>query len=176
MSGREIREFWRAMKRGDVDGIEARDLEGFSLKINGRLTRVLGRCVWDRGREGNRIELAKWLVETRDSQEIRDTLLHEVAHAIAGPTANHGPDWKMAARMVGARPETKCRKASIVSPSQKRPPKYTVLCPSCKAEFGRKRAPKGYGGYPVGSIFRTGHVHGNCKADGDRMLLWKVMR
>ena len=36
--------------------------------------------------------------------EIRDTVLHEVAHAIAGPEARHGPAWKAIARRIGATP------------------------------------------------------------------------
>ena len=36
--------------------------------------------------------------------EIRDTVLHEIAHALAGPEARHGPQWKAAARRIGATP------------------------------------------------------------------------
>ena len=36
--------------------------------------------------------------------EIRDTILHEIAHALAGPEAKHGPLWKATARRIGATP------------------------------------------------------------------------
>ena len=36
--------------------------------------------------------------------EIRDTILHEIAHALAGPEARHGPKWKATARRIGATP------------------------------------------------------------------------
>ena len=36
--------------------------------------------------------------------EIRDTILHEIAHALAGPEARHGPAWKAIARRIGATP------------------------------------------------------------------------
>ena len=36
--------------------------------------------------------------------EIRDTILHEIAHAIAGPEAQHGALWKATARRIGATP------------------------------------------------------------------------
>ena len=36
--------------------------------------------------------------------EIRDTVLHEIAHALAGPEARHGPQWKATARRIGATP------------------------------------------------------------------------
>ncbi len=39
-----------------------------------------------------------------DSEEqIRDTVLHEIAHAIAGPEAGHGPLWKATARLSSSR-------------------------------------------------------------------------
>ena len=37
-------------------------------------------------------------------EQIRDTVLHEVAHAIAGHEAGHGPLWKATARRIGATP------------------------------------------------------------------------
>ncbi len=40
-------------------------------------------------------------------EQIRDTVLHEIAHAIAGPEAGHGPLWKATARRIGATPRAK---------------------------------------------------------------------
>ena len=36
--------------------------------------------------------------------EIRDTILHEIAHALAGPETRHGARWKAVARRIGATP------------------------------------------------------------------------
>jgi hypothetical protein len=33
--------------------------------------------------------------------EVRDTILHEIAHALAGPKAGHGPAWATTARRIG---------------------------------------------------------------------------
>lgn len=33
--------------------------------------------------------------------EVRDTILHEIAHALAGPRAGHGPRWVATARRIG---------------------------------------------------------------------------
>ena len=38
-------------------------------------------------------------------EQIRDTVLHEIAHAIAGREAGHGPLWKVTARRIGATPK-----------------------------------------------------------------------
>ena len=40
-------------------------------------------------------------------EQIRDTVLHEIAHAIAGHEAGHGPLWKATARRIGATPRAK---------------------------------------------------------------------
>ena len=40
-------------------------------------------------------------------EQIRDTVLHEIAHAIAGREAGHGPLWKITARRIGATPRAK---------------------------------------------------------------------
>ncbi len=45
-------------------------------------------------------------LEGNDAQ-IRDTVLHEIAHALAGPGAGHGPVWKAIARRIGARPKAR---------------------------------------------------------------------
>lgn len=42
------------------------------------------------------------LVHTRE--QVRDTVLHEIAHALVGPGAGHGPRWQAAARSLGASP------------------------------------------------------------------------
>ena len=38
--------------------------------------------------------------------QIADTILHEIAHALAGPAAGHGPAWKVIARKLGATPKS----------------------------------------------------------------------
>jgi len=37
--------------------------------------------------------------------EVRDTILHEIAHALAGPRAGHGPAWVAVARRIGCSAE-----------------------------------------------------------------------
>ncbi len=37
--------------------------------------------------------------------DVTDTILHEIAHALAGPAARHGPEWKAIAARLGATPK-----------------------------------------------------------------------
>ncbi|RCK59733.1 SprT-like domain-containing protein [Microbacterium sorbitolivorans] len=48
-----------------------------------------------------RITVSRYLAARFADDDIHQTLLHEVAHAIAGPTAGHGPAWKSIARDLG---------------------------------------------------------------------------
>lgn len=44
------------------------------------------------------------LLEHASKEQIIDTVLHEVAHALAGRGTGHGPKWKNVARELGAKP------------------------------------------------------------------------
>jgi predicted SprT family Zn-dependent metalloprotease len=48
-----------------------------------------------------RISVSRYLAVRYDDDEIHQVLLHEVAHAIAGPNAGHGAEWKRVAKELG---------------------------------------------------------------------------
>ncbi|GGO67071.1 hypothetical protein GCM10010910_28030 [Microbacterium nanhaiense] len=48
-----------------------------------------------------RISVSRYLAARFEDDDVHQTLLHEVAHAIAGPAAGHGPAWKKIARELG---------------------------------------------------------------------------
>jgi len=51
------------------------------------------------------ISLSMPLTKTRSEEEVRDTILHEIAHALAGHSHGHDNQWKSICRKIGARPE-----------------------------------------------------------------------
>ncbi|KAA9158354.1 SprT-like domain-containing protein [Microbacterium lushaniae] len=59
--------------------------------------RRAGLCDYTR----RRISVSRYLAARYDDDTNHQTLLHEVAHAVAGPTAGHGPQWKRVARDLG---------------------------------------------------------------------------
>lgn len=59
--------------------------------------RRAGLCRYDR----RTISVSRYLAARYDDDEIHQILLHEVAHALAGPTAGHGPTWRRIARDLG---------------------------------------------------------------------------
>ena len=48
-----------------------------------------------------RISVSRYLAARYDDDTNHQTLLHEVAHALAGPAAGHGPAWRKVARGLG---------------------------------------------------------------------------
>jgi len=62
-----------------------------------RATRRAGQC--DFGRK--RITVSRHLADRFDDDAIHQTLLHEVAHALAGPGIGHGAVWRRIAHELG---------------------------------------------------------------------------
>ena len=56
-----------------------------------------GLCSYDK----KRISVSRLLAARYEDDEIHQVLLHEVAHAIAGTRAGHGPKWKAVAKDLG---------------------------------------------------------------------------
>ena len=63
-------------------------------------------------------------VHATDTQ-VRDTILHEIAHALAGPHHNHDRFWKDLARSIGCTSE-RCHNVQFA------PWRYIVTCPNCR--------------------------------------------
>ena len=70
--------------------------------------RRLGEC---RERERAILISRRHAVESPPA-EVRDTILHEIAHALAGASAGHGPAWKEVARRIGATPKARAEESA----------------------------------------------------------------
>ena len=69
--------------------------------------RSLGRCHYN----SRKITLSKWYVELNEEEDVEDTILHEIAHALTFLTygregKGHGVLWKQMCRKIGAKPNT----------------------------------------------------------------------
>lgn len=65
----------------------------------------LGECDY----EHKTLKFSRGLVSQVDNLQRIDTILHEIAHAIAGSQAEHGPGWKRIAKKIGAYPKAVAR-------------------------------------------------------------------
>lgn len=73
-------------------------LKGWDLKLNNAKRRK-GVAVWSGA--GNYIGLSRHAIATRSYEQVRQIILHEIAHALLPLDANHGPKWKAKAREIG---------------------------------------------------------------------------
>ncbi|HEV8062929.1 MAG TPA: SprT-like domain-containing protein [Gemmataceae bacterium] len=90
-----------------------------------------------------RIEIAAYYALNNPAEAVLDTLLHEIAHALAGPGARHGPVWKAIAVRLGAMPRA-CDSSheTVVQPGD-----WQATCTSCKKITHLYRRPKSLSGY-----------------------------
>ena len=83
------------------------------------------------------ISLSKKIVELNGVEAVRDTILHEIAHALT-PYAGHGLGWKAMCRAIGAKDRRCYTSEEVVTPK----PKFKAVCDRCKREFFRNRRPR----------------------------------
>jgi len=101
--------------------------------------RRLGVCKYGK----KRIEIAEYYALNSPQESVLDTLLHEIAHAIAGPKAGHGPAWKAVALRIGATPRACDNSEEAVVQSGD----WQATCAACKKVFHRYKQPRSLNGY-----------------------------
>ena len=90
-----------------------------------------------------RIEIAEYYAQNSPPETVLDTLRHEIAHAIAGPAAKHGPVWKAVAIRLGATP----RACDNSNKAVMKPGDWQATCPTCTKTYHRYKRPKSLSGY-----------------------------
>jgi predicted SprT family Zn-dependent metalloprotease len=113
-------------------------LYGWSFALT-NAKRRLGACKYRQ----KRIEIAEYYAVNNPVESVHDTLMHEIAHALAGPKAGHGPKWKEIAVRLGATPRA-CEKSPEVKIE---PGDWQATCPACYRTFHRYRRPRVLTGY-----------------------------
>jgi len=103
---------------------------GWSFVFN-RRKRALGICNYT----AKRIELSAAFVAGNDEAAVRDTILHEIAHALAGREAGHGPPWVTICCRLGAKPTRTC--STAVMPLGE----FRARCKTCGTVHDRHRRP-----------------------------------
>ena len=122
---------------------------GWSFKYNNR-KRALGVCKF----RTKSIQISRDLVRLNEHDEILDTIRHEIAHALAGGAAGHGPVWKAWAVKVGARPV-----ATADLDQAKMEFRYEGFCKLCNKKLGSWcRKPRFVGRYHT-ACGTKGHMY-----------------
>jgi len=90
--------------------------------FNGR-KRALGLCSY----RMRTVFLSRHFVALNDWSKVRSTVVHEIAHVLAGPNAGHGPQWKAIARSLGDSGE-RCANVAAEGITMA-PPTWVGRCP-----------------------------------------------
>jgi predicted SprT family Zn-dependent metalloprotease len=119
-----------AVRQSALELMARHGLRDWTFAFN-RRKRALGLCHY----ETRTIELSIYLVDKNGPEEIWDTLLHEIAHALVGPGHGHDAVWKKKCLEIGAKP-LRCGQADMPSG------RWQARCESCGTHFSRHRKPK----------------------------------
>ena len=97
-----------------------------------------------------RIEIAEYYATHNPPEQVIDTLLHEIAHALAGPKARHGPAWKAVAKKLGATPRAcdTCRETVVM------PGDWQATCGACNKTYHKYKRPQSVTGYRCRCVAR----------------------
>lgn len=114
-------------------------LSEWRFVLNPNLGRRLGCC---KHRE-QVIEIATYFAEKNPQATVIDTLLHEIAHALAGPGHGHDNYWKGIAISLGAEPTACATDGSI----ETKPSDWAGDCRSCGKVHYKYKTPSRLGGW-----------------------------
>lgn len=84
------------------------------------------------------IEVSKYYIDSHPD-EIEDTILHEIAHALVGSRHGHDHVWRMKCIEIGANP-TRTTDVAVYNGDFN----YTVTCLECGTKWGKHRLRSGF--------------------------------
>lgn len=84
------------------------------------------------------ISMSRYLTPVSSDEQVRDTILHEIAHALVGPRHGHDGIWRAKALSIGCN-GNRCGEA--LSAEQRPKPAYVGVCKTHGTVAHRYRAP-----------------------------------
>ena len=102
------------------------------------------------------ISLSAPLAAINSDEEVRDTILHEIAHALVGPQHGHDAAWLKMAASIGAKPQ-RCADASTTNTV---PGRYEGKCSDCGKVFTKHKYSR--------SMVTVGRFHAACRRRPNR--------
>lgn len=102
-------------------------LQGWTFQYD-RALRRFGLCSYNR----KVISLSEHLTRLNSEAYVKETILHEIAHALCGPGKGHGAEWRTMARRIGCS-GARCHTAETPTMPHK------GICPVCNTTILRHR-------------------------------------
>ena len=124
--------------------------KGWSFSFD-RAKRRAGSCKFSK----KEITLARAYAEQEDFKEIKNTILHEIAHALVGPKHGHNEIWRQKALEIGCDAE-RCHYVIFSKP------KYKLTCINRCFEVAR---------YRVNQNFLHSRICSKCKG---KLLIFDI--
>ena len=93
--------------------------------------RRFGRCHY----RSNKITLSKHLTELNDEAMVKNTILHEIAHALVGRNHGHDSIWKQKSLEIGCDGHRCYDKKQVTQPKAK----YEAVCSCCNRTYKKFR-------------------------------------
>lgn len=100
--------------------------------------KAIGQCKQFRGRDYGWIRLSSHLIPVMDEADVKNTILHEIAHALVGCEHGHDWVWRSKAREIGCSGERTTRLDIANQVNHK----YKATCPRCGNVSGMSRKAK----------------------------------
>lgn len=101
--------------------------KGWHVKLDNARRRC-GQCRY----AVREISLSRNYVRLNSVPDVMNTILHEIAHALAGPGVHHGPLWRSIAVRIGSTGE-RCASQAVKMPKRR----FKGKCRKCGIEFER---------------------------------------
>lgn len=116
--------------------------------------RTMGQCQYTLG-GGGFIKLSRKLVAVAPESEVRDTILHEIAHALVGPGHHHNHIWRRQALAIGCNGQ-RCHNVKLEAP-------WNATCGKCGTVHSRHRL--------TFKVRQFAHC-GKCRMSPETKLTW----
>lgn len=114
-----------------TDMMKEHGLDGWRIKLD-HARRRAGQCDYNK----KEISLSRHYVRYAEMDHIRDTILHEIAHALVGPHHGHDAVWRQQARAIGCT-ATRCHTLNFSHA------RWMMRCPNGCFEVERHRRKSG---------------------------------
>tara|TARA_Y100000310_G_scaffold91334_1_gene88682 strand:+ start:4611 stop:5147 length:537 start_codon:yes stop_codon:yes gene_type:complete len=79
------------------------------------------------------LRLSRYLVKLNSDDEVRETILHEIAHILAGPENRHNWIWKQKCREIGCKPQRLAGPNVTTAPHS-----YEIVCGRCERSLAKR--------------------------------------
>jgi len=83
----------------------------------GKAKKTFGVCYYPMDKRKGYIRLSSILVALNTEEHVKDTILHEIAHAIVGFEAGHGKEFKRVAKRLGCTSLTAAKAGRVPDPA-----------------------------------------------------------